>query len=148
MVTRNQVYDALFALLQTAWSFTTKECVYVKPDLVLPVNCDALFQVQKIETTTSEKQVHGTPLKHKMSVDLFIYSYTSDGTWPRIKLNNIVDAIENTISAPIGQQTQTLGGLVEWVLPDSSGTKFYQHPSQNLMMAIMPVSMLKFGPSR
>ena len=117
-MTREPIYEALFALLSGAAEFATASRRLRHWSAVDPAEQPALFQVQKRETA---KAAEGSPTQWRAEIDVYVYCQAADDeTPPASALNPLLDAIEAALApkgADLASGTQTLGGLVKhcWI---------------------------------
>ncbi len=117
-MTREPIYEALFALLANAADFATASRRLRHWSNVEPAEQPALFQVQKRETA---KSLEGSPAQWRAEVDVYVYCQAPDDeTAPAIVLNPLLDALEAALlpaGADLASGTQSLGGLVKhcWI---------------------------------
>lgn len=116
MITREPIYQAMFALLSTLGPFKTKQRFWTPWSELGPEQQPALMMVQKHEDAI--RNGRGIPIKWSLKVDVVLYANTGgvkDSNIPASVLNPLVDAIE----AALGDEffPQTLGGLCEtcWI---------------------------------
>lgn len=106
------IMAALFALLQSAASFTTSARRLKTFAQVPTADRPALFQYEgdKVEYKTQSKNL---PAIVTFSVKAIIYFDSSqDVAAPATQMNALQDAIVATLKPPAGYGFQTLGGLV------------------------------------
>ena len=117
-VAREQIYSALFALLQGAASFKTVGRVWVPSNKLDPPQLPALFMVENNEHAM--QTAPGRPAKWLLDVDVVIYARNegeiqtpgSESYVHAIALNNLLDAVENALAPAAATNVQSLGGLV------------------------------------
>lgn len=112
-MTREPIYQALFALLANAAGFATASRRLRHWSDVAAVEQPALFMAQKSETA---EQKRGLPTKWICDVDAYVYCHAPDElTAPATALNPLLDAIETALAPqPDGDtatNTLTLSGL-------------------------------------
>ncbi|MGH6990168.1 MAG: hypothetical protein ACREFD_14675 [Stellaceae bacterium] len=112
-MTREPIYGALFALIQSAAGFATASRRLRHWSDVAAIEQPALFMVQKSETA---EQQRGLPAKWSCDVDLYLYCHAPDETSaPTTILNPLLDAVEAALMPLSGEDlainTRTLGGL-------------------------------------
>jgi hypothetical protein len=115
---REPIYAALFARLQAAYPWATASRVLQHWSDVSPIQQPALFQAQVNEVAQTITRQH---TKWTMHVRLYVYanSQTPGGKLPSTTLNAILDAVTTALKPDYaGQETLTLGGLVEWARID------------------------------
>lgn len=113
---REAIYAALFAKVSAAASFTTISRRLQHWADVSPSLQPALFQAQVEE---DPQTVPGLNTVYVLVVDLYIYANTAgDSTLsPSTILNPLMDAVLATLAFDKVTNKQTLGGLVEWCVP-------------------------------
>jgi hypothetical protein len=115
MAPREQIMEALFALLTSVATFPTSG-----RRLMLWSNVPeqpALFLRDGPETYAA-RQARGQPAKVTLTAECWIYVQTRDvNAAPIVALNNLVDAVHAVLVPAAGQECQTLGGLVShcWI---------------------------------
>jgi hypothetical protein len=110
-MTREPIYEALFALLAAAAGFVTASRRLRHWSDVGPAEQPALFLAQKSE---SAERKPGQPPKWRALVDVYLYARAPDEVTPPMSvMNPLLDAIEAALAPdPVGN-LQSLGGLVE-----------------------------------
>jgi hypothetical protein len=114
-MTREPIYAALFALIQSAAPFVTTSRRLRHWSDVGAAEQPALFMIQKSETAEERRPL---PIKWRARVDLYIYAQASgELTAPAAVLNPLLDAIETVLAPDPVSHVQTLGGLVQhcWI---------------------------------
>jgi hypothetical protein len=117
-MTREPIYEALFALLSGAADFSTASRRLRHWSAVEAAEQPALFQVQKRETA---KESQGSPTEWRAEIDVYVYCQAPDDeTPPTSVLNPLLDALEAALlpaGADLATGTQSLGGLVKhcWI---------------------------------
>ena len=114
MISREPIYSALFALLETAANFAVVGRRLRHWSDVSPAEQPALFMAQKTEIATTKAL--GAPTVWTLSVDLYLYVHSSDPYLaPAAVLNPLLDAVETALapSAATGIQDLGLPGQVE-----------------------------------
>lgn len=112
-MTREPIYEALFALLANAAGFATASRRLRHWSDVPAIEQPALFMAQKSETA---EQRRGLPTKWTCDVDVYLYCHAPDElTAPTTVLNPLLDAVEAALAtlsgADIATNTQSLDGL-------------------------------------
>jgi hypothetical protein len=112
-MTREPIYEALFALLAGSASFVTTSRRLRHWSDVAAAEQPALFMAQKSETA---EQKRGLPTKWICDVDAYVYCHALDElTAPTTVLNPLLDAVEAALAPQAGgdlaANTLTLGGL-------------------------------------
>lgn len=109
-MTREPIYNALFAKLAAAAGFATASRRLRHWSDVGAAEQPALFQVQKSETVRRDA---GLPPKWTLGIDLFVYAHApDDATAATTVMNPLLDAIEAALAPDPLSNLQTLGGLV------------------------------------
>ena len=118
-MTREDIYKALFVLIQTAATAAgAKTCSRKLRHWadVPAAEQPTIFQIQRNETSTQQR---GVPAKWTLNVDIYVYVNTGKDpkAAPSTLLNPILDAIEAVMSPCEPDGPQTLGGLVShcWI---------------------------------
>lgn len=117
-MTREPIYAALFAKLQTASGFATTSRRLRHWTDTPGGDQPALFMAQKRETAFPREPVPGLPTKYLLEVDVYVYVKARSNAAPGPLLNALIDAVEAAIAGTPGAGgKQTLGGLCEhaWV---------------------------------
>ena len=142
-MTREQIYSALFSLIQTACQGAGVVTVSRKLMHWTDISAQqqpAVFQIQKDEEPEQKWKV---PTKWKLNVDLYVYVNTSanPNTAPSSLLNPIIDAIEAVLLPNEPNGPQTLGGLVShaWISGKIETSEGVLGPQE---VAIIPVEIL------
>ena len=121
--TREQVFQAVFGLVQTLPQFKLVTRRYIRPSAVEAINTPALVSWEQPEKT------EGGDIglrKRWWEVWLIIVYYNNDQNVAGATiLNPLLDAVEEAIRGPDNpvHQTQTLGGLVQAVYIDGATVK-------------------------
>jgi len=112
---RETIYAALFARLQAAYAWNTASRRLLHWGDVAPAQQPAMFLTQVSE---QPQTVSHQPTKWKLNVKVWLYANaeTDAGQTASSVLNPLLDAIQAAVAPNFsGLETQTLGGLVEWV---------------------------------
>jgi hypothetical protein len=110
MISRENIFAALFALVSGAASFKTTSRKLKHWTDVSPADQPALFQTQGRETAISP---YREPTKWTLRSSLYVYAHQSSlDALPSTALNNLIDAIVLALWQGPGVEEQTLGGLV------------------------------------
>lgn len=120
--TREQVFQAVFALVQNTPGFTVTTRRYIRPSAVEAINTPILMTWEQPEKT--EDAQLGLR-KRWWEVWLIIVYYNNDQNVAGATiLNPLIDAVEQALAPdnPV-HQTQTLGGLVQAVYIDGATVK-------------------------
>jgi hypothetical protein len=112
---REAIYSALFARLQNAYAWNTASRRLLHWSDVTALQQPAMFLAQAGE---QPQTISHQPSKWKLNVKVWVYANCQTAAGPAASsvLNPLLDAVQAAI-APNGSglETQTLGGLVEWV---------------------------------
>ena len=139
-MSREGIYSALFALLQTTSGITTFSRRLRHWADVNPPEMPALFMAQRGE---SAKTTTGQPTIWQMNVDIIVY-VKDDGTplaIPSSVLNPIVDSIINLFAPNPISGKQTLGGLVQYVRVNG-GIAIDEGVQGDTVIAVIPIEIL------
>ena len=142
MTSRESIYSALFALVQSAAQFKTQSRRFIAWTEIPPESQPAIMQIQKRETPTN---VTGMATPWRLEVDLVIcVSAIGDMTTsPSIVLNPILDAV-TALFAPENfpaNNKQTLGGLV-YVARISGAIETDEGVLGSQALAIIPIEII------
>jgi hypothetical protein len=143
---REQIYSALFAVLQAALQapagpFNTVSRRWQDPAQVSPADRPSLYQVQKDELISTG--VNGLPLRAKLGVDLVLYS-TGDSepnSVPSTQLNALLDAVETAIRNATPGIAQSLGGKVSHCRIEGK-IEIVENVQGSMALAVVPVEIL------
>ena len=149
-VAREQIYSALFTLLQGAANFKTVGRVWVPSNKLDPPQLPALFMVENNEHATHSAP--GRPAKWLLDVDVVIYARNegesqapgAENYVPATALNNLLDAVESAIAPPVSTSVQTLGGLVQHCWIEGKIEKDAALQGAN-SLAVIPIKILTTG---
>jgi hypothetical protein len=138
--TREQVYQALFALVSGAAGFKTKSRRLQNWDQVASEEKPAIYQIQIAEEPKTDWS--GMPYKSHLFAEIYIFvAQNDDVDVVSSLLNPLVDAVEAALQPAITDERQTLGGLVYGV--KISGRIEYR---EGLLgpnaFAVIPIEML------
>jgi len=149
-VARDQIYSALFALLQGASNFNTAVRVWVPSNKLDPPQLPALFMVENNEHAM--QTAPGRPTKWPLDVDVVIYARNegesqapgAENYIPETGLNNLLDAVESALAPAAATNVQSLGGLVQhcWIEGKIEKDAALQGATS---MAVVPVRVLTTG---
>ncbi|WP_207000739.1 hypothetical protein [Trinickia mobilis] len=138
-MTREPIYQALFAKLQTITGVNTFSRRLELWSDVQPPNQPAIFQAQVKERQEPRK---GLPAKVILEVNVYLYVYSGNdmNVVPATQLNQFMDAIEAAL-APDVNGVQTLGGTVShcWIEGETITDEGVLGPQA---IAIIPVRIL------
>ena len=124
MVTREQVMQALFALLQSTGSFVTVSRRNRNPEGLTPAQCPALFLLEDAEEP-KRKSLNMPPVRELTVKAIFYHDCgTDENAVPSALINAVLDALDAAL-LPDNLQTGfcTLGGLVFAIYISGSVTK-------------------------
>lgn len=111
---REAIWSALFALVSTAYQFTTKTRRIKDYSDVDQATQPAILQVELGEKWNART---GAPPVVTLAARLFVYCESNDPTAPvATQMNALLDAVTAAIAPPLsphGPFRQTLGGLVQ-----------------------------------
>jgi len=142
---RENVYAALFALLQQATGIPTCSRRLLHWSDVPPASQPALFLTMVGETFGP---IHGLPPKRTLKARIWLYTYSSPdlATAPSTQINELLDAIEAALTpvepSPDGLGlVQTLGGLVYhcWIEGNIETDEGYLGPQG---VCVIPISIM------
>jgi hypothetical protein len=142
---REQIYAALFALLQgallaPAGPFKTVSRRWQDPSQISPADRPALYQVQKDEVARSS--VIGVPIVWKIGLDLVLY--TAGDAEPNIvqstELNNLLDAVEGALKNVVPGMAQSLGRQVNYCRIEGK-VEIVENVQGTMAMAVVPVAV-------
>ena len=148
---REAVYAALFALLNglaTGGSPLLKDCSRRLKDISddsFPANLPAAYQVQ--DDQAFAKKSTSLPPVMEWKAHWFLYGYSVDpGIAPSTVLNALIDATvgPSGVLTPVGQDSQTLGGLVTDAAV-SGDIKVFEGLLGDRCVAIIPIRILVPG---
>ena len=146
---RENVYVALFNLLQTAANFTTVGRKAVTVADLVSEQYPAMFIVET--TQNAQPHIKGMPTKWVLNVDVLIYVTSLTGglreplgaetVVPATQLNKILDSMEAVLKPSPVTGTLTLGGLCEhcWIEGEVITDEGMLFPEG---MALVPVKIL------
>ncbi len=140
--TREQIYSALFALLEALPGVTTASRRLKNIQDLPPEDFPAVYQLQDKQTT---KYTGTVPTRTTLRASWLLYANSSDVTVaPSTALNNLVDAA-CAVLAPIGvTQKNTLGGLVEYA-GISGDIEIFEGVLGDRAIAIVPIEIILPG---
>ena len=149
-VAREQIYSALFALLQSAANFKTVGRVWVPSNKLDPPQLPALFMVENNEHAM--QTAPGRPAKWMLDVDVVIYARNegesqAPGAESYVRataLNNLLDAVESALAPVAATNVQSLGGLVQHCWIEGKIEKDAALQGAN-SVAVVPVRILTTG---
>jgi len=149
-VAREQIYSALFALLQSAANFKTVGRVWVPSNKLDPPQLPALFMVENNEHAM--QTAPGRPAKWMLDVDVVIYARNegesqAPGAESYVRAtapNNLLDAVESALAPVAAANVQSLGGLVQHCWIEGKIEKDAALQGAN-SVAVVPVRILTTG---
>lgn len=142
MITREPIYAALFAKLQSVPGIVTASRRIRHFTQVKPQEMPALFQTQIMEKPAVQR---GIPTRYNLAVEvtLFIWQQNAtDAITPT--LNPLLDGIEYALRPDNVPQTEcTLGGLVSHCRIDGGAVEIFEGMNEGkLTVAILPVQIM------
>ncbi|HWX56673.1 MAG TPA: hypothetical protein VN176_18975 [Verrucomicrobiae bacterium] len=145
-IQREQIYSALFTMLQSALlspsgPFKTVGRRWQDPGQISPADRPALYQVQKDEIAKTSS-VNSVPISWRIGVDLVFYTSgdASPNTVPSTELNTLLDAVESAIKAATPGLAQSLGGKVSHCRIEGK-IEIVENVQGTMALAVVPVEM-------
>jgi hypothetical protein len=140
--TRETVYAALFAKLQTLPGLVTVSRRLQNVQDVQPEQFPAAFQLQG----SQEAKFSGnTPSTYTWKADWLLYVHDDDPTSaPSIQLNTLIDAACALLDPSPATNRQTLGGLVEYCAIDGN-IQVFEGVLGNRAVAVLPITIVLPG---
>ena len=139
--TREQVYAALFAQLQGAYSWKTVTRRLQNIQDMAPEDFPAAFQIQEKQTA---KYTGNTPTRAVLRANWLLYAQSSDiSVAPSTALNAMTDAACAAL-AGVGVLKNTLGGLVEYAAV-SGDIEIFEGVLGDRAIAIVPIEIVLAG---
>jgi hypothetical protein len=139
---RESVYAALFALLQSVPGLTTVSRRLQNVQDVQPENFPAAFQLQGMQQS---KYTGNTPSIFTWKAEWLLYVHDSDPTSaPSIQLNNLIDAATALLTPGPAQPRQDLGGLVQYAAIDGD-IQVFEGVLGDRAVAVVPITILLPG---
>jgi hypothetical protein len=138
IIDREAIYVALFNLIASNPSFVTTSRILKHWDDVPAGQQPALFMAQGQQDATTER---GKPTIWKLDAKLYVYVRTDGAQVPSTVLNPLLDAIEAALQGNAAENTQTLGGLVDYCRIEGT-IETDEGTLGNQAVAIIPVSIL------
>jgi hypothetical protein len=140
--TREQVYAALFAKLQSVTGLATVSRRLQGVQDVPPENFPAAFQLQGQQTARYQG---ATPSLLTWKADWLLYVHDADlSSAPSIQLNALIDAAANVLTPAPGFERQTLGGLVEYCAVDGN-IQVFEGVLGDRAVAVLPITIVLAG---
>ena len=140
--TRESVYAALFALLETVPNLTTVSRRLQSVQDIQPESFPAAFQLQGDQQVTYKGSV---PSIFTWQASWILNAYEADQTAaPSTQLNEMIDAVSAVLAPAAGQTCQTLGGLVTHA-GISGNIQIYEGVLGDRAVAIVPISIVLAG---
>ena len=143
---REQIYSALFSILQSALlspagPFKTVSRRWQDPTQISPADRPALYQVQRDEIATTA--VNGLPLNWKATLDLVLYTAgdPEPSAIPSSELNSLLDATESAIRSALPGLGQSLGGRVSHCRVEGK-IEIVENVQGSMAMAVVPVAIV------
>jgi hypothetical protein len=137
-IAREPIFAALFAKLTASAGYATSSRKLKHWSDVPRDQQPALFLAQGRQ---SVKTVRGQPSVWTLSAEVYVYVNTSGFSNPGSALNPLMDAIEAALAGNQGENTQTLGGLVDWCRIEGS-IETDEGTLGDQAVAIIPISIL------
>jgi len=142
---REQIYSALFAILQgallaPAGPFKTVSRRWQDPSQLSPADRPSLYQVQKDELIATG--VNGLPLRGRLNLDLVLYTSgdSEPNSVPSTELNSLLDAVEAAIRGVPPGMAQSLGGKVSHCRIEGK-IEIVENVQGAMALAIVPVEI-------
>jgi hypothetical protein len=140
--TREAVYAALFAKLQSLPGLVTVSRRLQNVQDVQPESFPAAFQIQGEQQS---RYSGNTPAVFTWKADWLLYVHDSDPTTaPSTQLNNLIDAATALLTPGPGQPRQSLGGLVEYCAIDGS-VQVFEGVLGDRAVAVLPITIVLPG---
>lgn len=137
--TREAVYAALFAKLQTLPGVVTVSRRLQNVQDIQPEAFPAAFQLQGEQQA---KFSGAMPATNTWRADWLLYAHDDDpSSAPSIQLNNLIDAAVALLAPPPYADKQTLGGLVEYCAIDGS-IQVFEGVLGNRAVAVLPITIV------
>lgn len=139
---REAVFAALFAKLQTVPNLKTVSRTMRQINEMRPDEFDAAFQVQGPQKAIFRGNL---PTRTVMRATWALYTFIQDPTVnPSTPLNNLVDACAAALAPTPGQDKNTLGGLVESAAIDGE-IEIYEGLLGAQAVALIPIEIVLPG---
>ena len=140
--TREQVFGALFGVLQTVPGIVTVSRRLQNVQDMQPEELPAAFQLQGKQALEYKGAV---PTVADMTATWALYGYSGDpAVPPSTVLNNLIDAACAALAPPAYTDKQTLGGLVEYAAIDGD-IEVYEGILADKAVALLPIRLLLAG---
>jgi hypothetical protein len=140
--TREQVYAALFAKLQSVTGLTTVSRRLQNVQDVQPESFPAAYQLQGQQMA---KYQGATPSLLTWKADWLLYVHDADlSSAPSTQLNALIDAASNVLTPAPGFERQTLGGLVEYCAVDGN-IQVFEGVLGDRAVAVLPITIVLAG---
>lgn len=140
--TREQVFSALFALLQGVPGLNTVSRRLQNVQDMQPESLPAAFQLQGKQALTFKGSV---PTVADMTATWAIYGYSADpGVAPSTVLNGLIDAACAAIAPGMPFDKQSLGGLVEYAAIDGE-IEIFEGVLGDRAVALIPIRIVLPG---
>jgi hypothetical protein len=143
---REQIYSALFSLLQNALlapagPFKTVSRRWQDPTQISPADRPALYQVEREELASTA--VNGLPASWKITADLVLYTAgdTEPSAIPSSELNSLLDSVESAIRSATPGLAQSLGGKVSHCRIDGK-IEIVENVQGSMALAVVPVQIV------
>jgi len=139
---RESIYAALFAQLQTISGLATSSRRLKNVQDMQPEELPAAFQVQEKQ---SGKYTGTTPTRLTLRASWLFYAHSSDVTVaPSTALNNLVDQASEILAPANPGMRNTLGGLVEYAAI-SGDIEVFEGVLGDRAIAIVPIEIVLPG---
>lgn len=140
--TREAVYAALFAKLQTLPGLVTVSRRLQNVQDVQPESFPAAFQLQGEQQS---KFSGNTPTVFTWKADWLLYVHDDDpDSAPSIQLNQLIEAASALLNPSPATNRQTLGGLVEYCAIDGN-IQVFEGVLGNRAVAVLPITIVLPG---
>ena len=140
--TREAVYAALFAKLQTLPGLVTVSRRLQNVQDVQPEAFPAAFQLQGQQDT---RYSGATPAANTWRADWLLYAHDDNpDSAPSIQLNGLIDAAVALLAPSPGFDKQSLGGLVEYCAIDGA-IQVFEGVLGNRAVAVLPITIVLPG---
>lgn len=140
--TREAVYAALFAKLQSLPGLVTASRRLRNVQDVQPEEFPAAFQLQGPQDA---KYSGNTPAIFTWKADWLLYVHNDDpASAPSTSLNTLIDAACALLNPPPGSNKQTLGGMVEYCAIDGA-IQVFEGVLGDRAVAVLPITLVLPG---
>lgn len=140
--TREAVYSALFAKLQTVAGLTTISRRVKNVQDVQPEDFPAAYQLQGVQAI---KFSGANPASNVWHASWLLYAHDPDpASAPSTQLNNLIDAAVAVLAPSPGFDKQSLGGLVEYCAIDGT-IDVFEGVLGDRAVAVLPIVIVLPG---